>query len=60
VASLKDIRKRIVSVRNTQQVTKAMKMVSAAKLRRAQAAAESARSYSDKLTELLRGLASAE
>ena len=60
MASLKVIRKRIVSVRNTQQVTKAMKMVSAAKLRRAQAAAESARSYSDKLTELLRGLASAE
>lgn len=57
MASLKSIRKRIVSVRNTQQVTKAMKMVSAAKLRRAQIAAEAAREYSDKLTELLRGLA---
>ncbi len=60
MASLKAIRKRIVSVRNTQQVTKAMKMVSAAKLRRAQMAAEAARAYSDKLTDLLRGLASSE
>jgi F-type H+-transporting ATPase subunit gamma len=60
VASLKVIRKRIASVRNTQQVTKAMKMVSAAKLRRAQAAAEAARAYSVKLTDLLGGLASSE
>jgi F-type H+-transporting ATPase subunit gamma len=60
VASLKTIRKRIGSVRNTQQVTKAMKMVSAAKLRRAQMAAEAARAYSDKLTELLRGLSASE
>jgi F-type H+-transporting ATPase subunit gamma len=60
VASLKIIRKRIGSVRNTQQVTKAMKMVSAAKLRRAQLAAEAARAYSDKLTELLRNLSSSE
>jgi F-type H+-transporting ATPase subunit gamma len=60
VASLKVIRKRIASVRSTQQVTKAMKMVSAAKLRRAQAAAEAARAYSVKLTELLRGLATSE
>ncbi len=57
MASLKDIRKRITSVRNTQQVTKAMKMVAAAKLRRAQEAAENARTYSDKLTEMLRSLA---
>lgn len=57
MASLKDIRKRISSVRSTQQVTKAMKMVAAAKLRRAQEAAENARAYSDKLTELLRSLA---
>jgi len=57
VANLKDIRKRVSSVRSTQQVTKAMKMVAAAKLRRAQEAAENARAYSDKLTELLRSLA---
>ena len=52
--SLKAIRKRISSVRNTQKITKAMKMVSAAKLRRAQEAAVSARPYIEKLTELLR------
>jgi F-type H+-transporting ATPase subunit gamma len=59
VASLKVIRKRIVSVRNTQQVTKAMKMVAAAKLRRAQESAENARAYAEKLTGLLTNLASA-
>ena len=57
MASLKDIRKRIGTVRNTQQITKAMKMVAAAKLRRAQAAVESARPYVGKLDELLRNLA---
>ncbi len=51
--SLKAIRKRITSVRNTQQVTKAMKMVSAAKLRRAQERAEAARAYADKLKEVV-------
>ncbi len=56
--SLKDIRKRITSVRNTQQITKAMKMVAAAKLRRAQEAAEGARPYAVKLTELLVNLSS--
>ena len=56
MASLKVIRKRIASVRSTQQVTKAMKMVSAAKLRRAQQRAESARAYAGKLAELLAGL----
>jgi F-type H+-transporting ATPase subunit gamma len=55
--SLKAIRKRIASVRNTQQITKAMKMVAAAKLRRAQEAAVSARPYAQKLTELLHGVA---
>jgi len=54
--SLKAIRKRISSVRNTQKITKAMKMVSAAKLRRAQEAAVAARPYAEKLTELLRGV----
>jgi F-type H+-transporting ATPase subunit gamma len=57
MATLKVIRKRISSVRNTQQITKAMKMVSAAKLRRAQDAAVAARPYADKMTELLRNVA---
>lgn len=50
--SLKDIRSRISSVKNTQQITKAMKMVAASKLRRAQMAIEGARSYSGKLKEI--------
>ena len=57
MASLKAIRKRIVSVRATQKSTKAMKMVSAAKLRRAQEAATNARAYTDKLTQLLGNVA---
>jgi F-type H+-transporting ATPase subunit gamma len=57
MASLKVIRKRVSSVRNTQQITKAMKMVSAAKLRRAQEAAVSARPYAEKMTDLLKNLA---
>ncbi|MBI5505490.1 MAG: ATP synthase F1 subunit gamma [Deltaproteobacteria bacterium] len=55
--SLKHTRKRIASVRNTQQITKAMKMVSAAKLRRAQEAAENARPYGQRLEELLASVA---
>lgn len=51
--SLKDLRKRVGTVKSTQQITKAMKMVSAAKLRRAQDSAERARPYAGKLTELL-------
>jgi len=50
--SLKDLRKRIGTVKSTQQITKAMKMVAAAKLRRAQEAAERARPYAEKLTEM--------
>jgi F-type H+-transporting ATPase subunit gamma len=50
--SLKDLRKRIGSVRSTQQITKAMKMVAAARLRRAQESAERARPYAAKLTEM--------
>jgi F-type H+-transporting ATPase subunit gamma len=50
--SLKDFRKRIGSVRSTQQITKAMKMIAAARLRRAQQAAEQARPYAAKLTEM--------
>jgi F-type H+-transporting ATPase subunit gamma len=58
MATLKAIRKRIGSVRNTQQITKAMKMVSAAKLRRAQEAALQARPYAEKMTELLKNVSS--
>ena len=50
--SLKALRKRISTVRSTQQITKAMKMVAAAKLRRAQENAERARPYADKLVEM--------
>ena len=55
--SLKDIKKRIGSVKNTQQITKAMKMVSAAKLRRAQDAVTAARPYADKMMDVLSSLA---
>ena len=58
MATLKVIRRRISSVRNTQQITKAMKMVSAAKLRRAQEAAERARPYAEKMVALLKNLSS--
>jgi F-type H+-transporting ATPase subunit gamma len=57
MANLKDIKKRISSVKNTQQITKAMKMVSAAKLRRAQEAAVSARPYAEKMQTVLANLA---
>ena len=57
MASLKAIRKRISSVKSTQQITKAMKMVAAAKLRRAQEAVIAARPYADKLGELLQNVA---
>ncbi len=56
MATLKTIRKRISSVRNTQQITKAMKMVSAAKLRRAQDAVLRARPYAEKMTALQKNL----
>ena len=58
MASLKAIRKRIGSIRNTQQITKAMKMVSAAKLRRAQEAVVGARPYAEKMSALLQNLSS--
>jgi len=57
VPSLKALRKRIATVRSTQQITKAMKMVAAAKLRRAQEAAERARPYTEKLTEMFHAVA---
>jgi F-type H+-transporting ATPase subunit gamma len=55
--ALIDIRRRIRSVKSTQQITKAMKMVSAAKLRRAQEAMFAARPYARKMMEVLNGLA---
>lgn len=56
MATLRDIRKRIASVRNTQKITKAMKMVSAAKLRRAQTRLINARAYADKMKGLLENM----
>jgi len=56
MASLRDIRKRIQSVKSTQKITKAMKMVSAAKLRRAQDAILTARAYAEKLYEVIASL----
>jgi len=57
MANLKDIRRRIRSVKNMQQITKAMKMVSAAKLRRAQERVVAARPYSTAITRILQNLA---
>lgn len=53
MASLKDLRSRIKSVKSTQRITSAMKMVAAAKLRRAQERAEQARPYAEKMEALL-------
>ena len=57
--SLKDLRNRIASVKATQKITKAMQMVAAAKLRRAQEAAEAARPYSQRMGAVLANIASA-
>ena len=57
MASLKDLRTRIASVKATQKITKAMQMVAAAKLRRAQTAAEQARPYASRMGEVLGNLA---
>jgi F-type H+-transporting ATPase subunit gamma len=59
MASLIDIRRRVRSVRNTQQITKAMKMISAAKLRRAQDRALASRPYARLLKEILANVAEA-
>jgi len=56
VATLREIQRRVVGVKNTQKITKAMKMVAAAKLRRAQGALVSTRPYARKMNELLRHL----
>ena len=55
--SLKALKNRIVSVKNTRKITKAMQMVAAAKLRRAQEAAEAARPYAERMTAVMAGLA---
>ena len=54
--SLDDLRKRIVSVKSTQKITKAMKMVAAAKLRKAQESAENGRPYSEKMQNIILNL----
>ena len=56
MANLKEIRNRIASIGSTMQITSAMKMVSAAKLKKAQDAITAMRPYSSKLTELLQNL----
>ncbi|WP_417488464.1 F0F1 ATP synthase subunit gamma [Maricaulis sp.] len=56
MASLKDLRNRIASVKSTQKITKAMQMVSAAKLRRAQEAAEAARPYAGRMAAVMANL----
>lgn len=57
MASLKALKNRIASVKSTQKITKAMKMVAAAKLRRAQQAAEAARPYSERMAAVVTSLA---
>ncbi len=54
--SLKDLKNKIASVKNTRKITKAMQMVSAAKLRRAQEAAEAARPYAERMIAVMAGL----
>ncbi len=58
MASLDDLKKRISSVKSTQKITKAMKMVAAAKLRRAQESAERGRPYSEKMNNIILNLSS--
>ena len=63
MASTKDLKKRISSVKNTQQTTRAMKMVSAAKLRRSQDAILNQRPYANRIRDLIQevsGLAAVE
>src|ERR687887_358117 len=59
MASLKDMRVRIASTKATQKITKAMQMVAASKLRRAQTAAEAARPYATKMETVIRNIAAA-
>ncbi len=57
MASLRDLRKRIASVKNTQKITKAMKMVAAAKLRRAEEAIKAGRPFAEKMRDVMMSLA---
>ena len=57
MATLREVKKRIRTVESTQRITKAMEMVAAAQLRRAQQRVEQARPYADKLDEMLSHLA---
>ncbi|MDD7971134.1 F0F1 ATP synthase subunit gamma [Roseinatronobacter alkalisoli] len=57
MANLKDLKNRIASVKSTRKITKAMQMVAAAKLRRAQDAAEAARPYAQRMADVVNGLA---
>src|SRR6185369_4684502 len=57
MASLKDLRNRIASTKATQKITKAMQMVAASKLRRAQVAAEAARPYAERMEKVLGNIA---
>ena len=57
MASLKELKGRINSVKSTQKITKAKQMVAAAKLRKAQAAAEAARPYAERLAEVMASIA---
>src|ERR1700743_350792 len=59
MASLKDMRVRIASTKATQKITKAMQMVAASKLRRAQSAAEAARPYAEKMDAVISNIATA-
>lgn len=60
MASAQDLRKRIKSVTNTQQITKAMKMVASARLRRAQGKAEATRPYAEKVGQILRHISNSD
>ena len=57
--SLKDLRNRIAATKATQKITKAMQMVAASKLRRAQTAAEAARPYAEKMDAVISNIATA-
>ena len=60
MASAQDLRKRIKSVTNTQQITKAMKMVASARLRKAQAKADATRPYAEKIGQILRHISTSD
>ena len=59
MATIREIKSRVVAIQKTQKITSAMKMISAARLARAQQAAEASRAYGAKLTEIFSSLAEA-